>query len=216
MLLWLGWQRHCVVKSGAREKYQNRTWFTIRIRRHMFDESRMHPGGEKPECQQHNCSRHAHKKHSRTRGVAKTKNAKRNEGAKQKKKWTARRAGTRFLCFATPPGREQQNIRKVSFCIRTEHDKLHAFHKLKWRKSQRVGESMKKILVSWIAKTKRFVREGLKKWKYWAARSVRTRIYFAYLQHGDAILVFVNTLNEILRFLASGRPTESLRRILFF
>ena len=56
-----------------------------------------------------------------------------------KKKWTAPRAGTLFLCFATPPGREQQNIRKVSFCIRTERDKLHAFHQLKWRRPQRVG-----------------------------------------------------------------------------
>ena len=56
-----------------------------------------------------------------------------------KKKWTAPRAGTLFLCFATPPGREQQNIRKVSFCIRTERDNLHAFHQLKWRSPQRVG-----------------------------------------------------------------------------
>ena len=56
-----------------------------------------------------------------------------------KKKWTAPRAGTLFLCFATPPGRERQNIRKVSFCIRTERDKLHAFHQLKWRRSRRVG-----------------------------------------------------------------------------
>ena len=28
---------------------------------------------------------------------------------------------------------------------------------------------------------------------------MRTRFYFAYFQHADAILVFVNTLNEILR-----------------
>ena len=60
-----------------------------------------------------------------------------------------------------------------------------------------------------IMKIKRLVREGLKKLKWWAARSVRTRICFAYLQHGDKILEFVNTLNGLLQFLASQRPTRS-------
>ena len=111
-LLWLGWQRHCVVKSRAREKYQNHTWFTIRIRRHMFDESRMHPGGEKPVCQQHIRSRHAQKKHSRTRGVAKTKNAKRNEGAKQKKSERHRGRGHYSCVLQHPLGENSKTLEK--------------------------------------------------------------------------------------------------------
>ena len=38
---------------------------------------------------------------------------------------------------------------------------------------------------------------------------MRTRIYFVYLQHGDKILEFVNTLNGLLQFLASQGPTRS-------
>ena len=45
---------------------------------------------------------------------------------------------------------------------------------------------------------------------------MRTQIYFAYLQHGDAILVFVNTLNEILKLLASEGSVDPLRRILIY
>ena len=60
-----------------------------------------------------------------------------------------------------------------------------------------------------VMKIKRLVREGLKKLKLWAARSVRTRIYFVYLQHGDKILEFVNTLNGLLQFLTSQGPTRS-------
>ena len=78
----------------------------------MFDESRMHPGGEKPECQQHIRSRHAQKKHSRTRGVAKTKNAKRNEGAKQKKS-ERHRGRERYSCVLQHPlGENSKTLEK--------------------------------------------------------------------------------------------------------
>ena len=83
MSLALGWQRHCVAKSRIPKKYQNHTWFTVRICRHMFDVAQNHAGGEKPERQQHIRNEHAQKLHFHTRGVAQIKTVTRTEGAKQ-------------------------------------------------------------------------------------------------------------------------------------
>ena len=68
----------------------------------------MHAGGEKPERQQHICIRHTEKKHSRTRGVAKTKNVTRTEGATQKK--SERHGGReRYFCVSKHPLGENSN-----------------------------------------------------------------------------------------------------------
>ena len=85
-LLWLGWQTHCVAKSSAREKYENSTWFSAQNSIHVFNKFPIHAGGEKPERQQHICNEHVQKRPSHARGVAKTENVTRAEGAKQKKK----------------------------------------------------------------------------------------------------------------------------------
>ena len=111
-LLWLGWQRHCVVKSRAREKYQNHTWFTIRIRRHMFDESRMHPGGEKPECQQHIRSKHA-QKNILAREVLQKPKMRSATKAPSKKKSERHRGRERYSCVLQHPlGENSKTLKK--------------------------------------------------------------------------------------------------------
>ena len=111
-LLWLGWQRHCVVKSRAREKYQNHTWFTIRIRRHMFDESRMHPGGEKPVCQQHIRSRHA-QKFILAREVLQKPKMRSATKAPSKKKSERHRGRERYSCILQHPlGENSKTLEK--------------------------------------------------------------------------------------------------------
>ena len=63
MLLRVGWQRHCVMKSRTREKYEYRTRLTIRIWRHVLYEFCIHAGGEKPRRQQHMYNGHAQHLH---------------------------------------------------------------------------------------------------------------------------------------------------------
>ena len=68
------------------EKYENYTWFTIRFRRRVLYELPILAGGEKPERQQHIRDERAQNQKSHTRGVTKTENVTRPEGAKTKKK----------------------------------------------------------------------------------------------------------------------------------
>ena len=94
----------------------------MRICKRIIEELQINARGEKPGRQQHIHNEHAQKSHSRTRGVANFGNVTRTEGAKHKKKWTAPRARTRFLCFATPLGRERQYYRKVYSRVGMAHN----------------------------------------------------------------------------------------------
>ena len=71
---------------SVREKYENYTWFTDQFRRHVLYELPIRAGGEKPERQQHIRDERAQNQKSHTRGVTKTENVTRTEGAKKKKK----------------------------------------------------------------------------------------------------------------------------------